>query len=653
MAEIKRILPTGHGSVKVVITDTNNNPIIDPVSEKSISELVTSFDYRYDEEDDDECTIVIGCQNPDLVDIPQFQEQQYLLAQWGITYSNGGSAMSPPRKIMVRDVSITGNSDVNVNITLECTDGFSIMKRAAIGKRDNNNLLDWVESSLGGKYKTGFYVVDSKEARGATTQEWLEQYSVASHTPKEKRRKIDNVDYSYIEPPDTTKEVKISQMVQTRLVIQTGKTPYTTMKDALRTIPNGPYHLDGRDDGVSIKPTNFNQPPIATFSWKQPDSEILSFQVSTRKKPVSLDTVSSENIDGTTKTISHSVTQSSAATPKLDMDSAIMAPARVDAMTGETVPNDVYASEEVTKEKIYNDVVKQHAQEYLDATLEKYNNYKQNPQELGNIGLEPMVVKVKAKVKEKVKSRDYDPVGGSMGTYGNDKDLRGWNTLQRDKNVVVVSPQKVGDEGWQTPEILVDKEFEITLQPSDLLGVAGDSSVVNTVALNNLNDALQKQVEMELRLIGQPYLMCGRVISVNNISKKYSGDWYIKAVEHRIDMGSGYTCEVEAIKKTSSNGTIAQSSIATKTPSLNAQIQEIAEKQKANKAKGGNPVSSTHEQIFNDYKNYGQVTIVVDSEGNPTEVYAEKDWVNLSKETETENLNNTDRKVQDYVNKKE
>lgn len=640
------ILPTGHGGVQVVITDTNNNPIIDPVSEMPVGELVTSFSYLYDEEDDDECTIIISCQNPDLADIPQFRDQQYILVQWGATYSNGGTLLSPPRKVMVRDVTVAGNSDSNVTITLECTDGFSIMKRAAIGARDNNNLLEWIESSLSGKYKTGFYIVDAKEARGATMEEWREQYysltpsyNLMSHVPKEKRKKA-NVDYSYVAPPDTTKEVKMDQLVKTRLVIQTGKTPYNTMKDAIKTIPNGPYHLDTRDDTINVKPVNFNQPPVATFVWKQPGSEIISFSVATRKTPKSIDVVSDENIDGTTKTISHSVTQSNAATPKLE----------VDGITGETIPSDIYADVETTKKQMYNDLVKQNAQQYLDQTMAKYNSSTSNPTDMSNIGLEPMVVKVNAKVKEKVNARDYDTSSGRLSPTGADKDSRGWDQLQRDKNVIVVSPQKKGDEGWQTPEVLVDKEFEVQLQPADLLGVAGDSSVVNTIALNNLNEALQNQVEMDLSVIGQPYLVCGRIITINNISKRYSGDWYIKSVEHRIDISSGYICDIEAIKKTSSNGTIAQSTITTNTSSINAKIQAIAEKQKAGKG-GKKEVASTHEQLFNEFRDYGQVTIINDEDGNPREVRAESDWVNVTRETETDRVNSTDKKVQDYINK--
>lgn len=44
--------------------------------------------------------------NPNLIDIPQFREQQYLGVQWGIVYPDKSYAPSAPRKVMVRDTNI-------------------------------------------------------------------------------------------------------------------------------------------------------------------------------------------------------------------------------------------------------------------------------------------------------------------------------------------------------------------------------------------------------------------------------------------------------------------------------------------------------------------------------------------------------------------
>lgn len=40
------------------------------------------------------------------------------------------------------------------------------------------------------------------------------------------------------------------------------------------------------------------------------------------------------------------------------------------------------------------------------------------------------------------------------------------------------------------------------------------------------------------------------MLSIQNVSQKYSGDWYIKEASHRIDASTGYLTTFELIKKT-------------------------------------------------------------------------------------------------------
>ena len=97
----------------------------------------------------------------------------------------------------------------------------------------------------------------------------------------------------------------------------------------IQYIPNGPYHVDGRDDTVSIHPTNFNQAPVASFTWHEETGEIISFNVATRKKLKALDVAKKSQIDGETKSLDSGVTQTDGSLP----DNS------VDGITGETIPS--------------------------------------------------------------------------------------------------------------------------------------------------------------------------------------------------------------------------------------------------------------------------------------------------------------------------
>lgn len=130
MATQNQGIKSGSTGVFVTIADASNKPIIDPVSKRYLGQLVKSFSYLYDEEDDDICKITLGCQGPEIVDLPQLREQNYLLVQWGYVGSDGVITPSPVRKVMVRDTHLRGD-DQNITLIIECTDGFSLMKIAA------------------------------------------------------------------------------------------------------------------------------------------------------------------------------------------------------------------------------------------------------------------------------------------------------------------------------------------------------------------------------------------------------------------------------------------------------------------------------------------------------------------------------------------
>ncbi|MGD9663074.1 MAG: phage late control D family protein [Porticoccaceae bacterium] len=60
--------------------------------------------------------------------------------------------------------------------------------------------------------------------------------------------------------------------------------------------------------------------------------------------------------------------------------------------------------------------------------------------------------------------------------------------------------------------------------------------------------AVKDAIKADIETIGLPYLCAGMTITIENIGKKFSGDWKIVSVRHVID-DNGYTCNIEATKK--------------------------------------------------------------------------------------------------------
>lgn len=641
MSDTKSMLPTGSGMPYVIVSDSNNKPIIDPNTKLPVSMNITSFEYEYNEEKDDKCEITFTCKKPEFADLPQFQVQQYLLVQWGFTYSNGESAPSPVRKVMVRDIKLR-LSAASVLVIIQCTDGLSILKTKNLTKNKEDNFLSWIQQSFSNNYKFRCFFPESKEIKAKKP---LPKWTILT-TPKQGIGGW-TCNYDYPKPEEEgLKEVEPDKLVKRRTFMQIGKTPYTALKDATKTIPNGPYHLDGRDDTISIHPTNFNQAPIAQFTWAGGSGELLSLTIETKKKQKAIDTVQKTKIDGKTKSLNSQMVQTDGHTPNLSYD----------AVTQESIPITQYSNTETTKKSLEKNenILKKNAAKYLNDVVQQYEQSNGDPKKIAEISLETYKVPIKVKVRETVDPRNYGTPGSDVMGEKTGSRAVGWDKLKRDKSVIIANkPDGSRYQYWDNPEVIMDKEIELELSGLDLLGYAGDVDTSSIMGFNKVADALQKSVQSNITVVGQPYLVSSKIITLQNISKVYSGDWYIKTISHKVDMNSGYLCTLDLIKKTSANGTLVKSNTTVNMPSLAKKIQNIAKAQSdpvaIAKAK---EVKSAQEEILNDYKNMGDVYVFTDESGMPVAVKANEDWVSVNKATKTEQINQRDAELKKQTKKK-
>lgn len=657
MSNEKSLLPKGFGMPFVKVADAKGKVIVDPKSNLPIGTFVTNFEYNYREEKDDECDIVITTENENLVDIPQFREQQYLTLQWGWIYSDSSYIPSPVRRVMIRDVKLRFSVQ-GIVLTLKCTDGFSLVKSQQINKNKDDNFINWIKEAITGNYGFKCYIHDAKKVEASRNYEFMGSPLMSGGG------------YNPLAGPDIVngrlsglKEVEADKFFKTRTFVQLGKTPYTVLKDGVKFIPNGPYHIDGRDDGVSIHPTNFNQPPIASFTWRDETGEMLSFTINTRKKAKYTDVVNKSKINGETKQIDTGVTQTDGGNPNLNVDGITgeTRPATyesmIDGITGAAVglPTDQYQDEASVRAYLEKDqnILKEEAPKYLEKVIEQYKEAENDPFKLSQIDITQYTVKVKAKVKETVNPEDFGSNEYQTSSPGYQR-TTGWDSIKRDKTIQIV-PKADGTKYtiWDNPEIVREKELEIKLSAKDLLGYAGDADSSKILAFNKVNDALQKQVEAQLVTVGQPGLESSKIITINNVSKKYSGDWYTKEVSHKIDSSGGYITTFELIKKTAANGTIIQSNTQSNTQALAKKIQKIANDLTDADIAKAQAIKSEQERILNQYEDAGNIYVIMDEEGTSSvTVASETDWVSLNKTTQTPNINRNDRIIRDKISKK-
>lgn len=126
MAEIKTpasasVLYHGTATPYLAIFSEVGTPLLHPITGVPLGAYISQFQYKYDEEKHNECTITFDCGDPDVVDEKSFPKDMKLFVQWGYIYSDSSSVSSEAKALKVRDYDVEFD-DQGVHSTLVCLD---------------------------------------------------------------------------------------------------------------------------------------------------------------------------------------------------------------------------------------------------------------------------------------------------------------------------------------------------------------------------------------------------------------------------------------------------------------------------------------------------------------------------------------------------
>lgn len=62
---------------------------------------------------------------------------------------------------------------------------------------------------------------------------------------------------------------------------------------------------------------------------------------------------------------------------------------------------------------------------------------------------------------------------------------------------------------------------------------------------NDMQHITMNRLKASAKIVGDPFMFCSTSVTVQNVSHKYSKDWYAKKVTHIINASVGYTCDIE------------------------------------------------------------------------------------------------------------
>lgn len=115
------ILYNGTGQPYLALFDYGGMPIMNPITGIPLGAYISTWNYRYDEEKENLCTITFDTGDPDTVDISSIQEGMNLCLQWGYVYPDGQFISGPVKVIKVRDFSAVFDN-LGTHVTIKCVD---------------------------------------------------------------------------------------------------------------------------------------------------------------------------------------------------------------------------------------------------------------------------------------------------------------------------------------------------------------------------------------------------------------------------------------------------------------------------------------------------------------------------------------------------
>lgn len=258
---------TGHEAIQVVVYN---------LADELILHVEGQFTYKHSQEELDYCEFTVTSGDPSLPDHPDLQEGKAIKVQWGYT----GNMTLKPRKVYIMEIK-ADYSPRGVSLKIKAVDRGIMTKlpkeRKAVSDKVYNIAKDMADAN-------GMELEVAIEAAEAMyTKKWLEY-------PRRTRygnttEAVSGEFYRDAEAPTAVDNFPVQVLKDLSLIYRAptaGKSDDQVLKDAVASLPNGPWIIETRDDTLTIKKQNYAQTPFRTYTYKNEDGHLLSFSPETK-----------------------------------------------------------------------------------------------------------------------------------------------------------------------------------------------------------------------------------------------------------------------------------------------------------------------------------------------------------------------------------
>lgn len=480
----------------------NINPMVSILdyTGAAIQDQITGFRYKFSEEEDDVCEFKIKSDDPKLADRPEFQEGKQLTVQWG--YRN--SDVSKTRRVFIFDTAREYMED-GVFLSITCHEKFALAKMDSVSNKNLRQL------------KKNTPIIFSPEVLSSMSLEVEKGNSELQKLLADQKINLKGVTGGDIDNPNKVVSY-----------YNGNSSTFQGLRNFLDKLDGGPYVIDSRDDYVIIRTRDFSQKSSYTYSYGNNGNQILYFKAETQSR-------SKGSQSKKVKVTSWDRENKSAVTHEID---------------GSQDKGTVLA--------------KSNPMQWADIKDSKiqgtFPDFKKPQSQLSKLGIKKGDRAVNT---DKGFREDYDGKSFERGTIGPD----GQSIKRFYKGTDYGSRPKDGLYAARDNTATVRRNYEIITDdplPSKNMISNEEPQRAKAHADNRRKDEELKSNPASAKVVGNPYLECGKLITFLGCSVKDAGNYYIKEVEHTIDDG-GYITTIPKLvrqgvnKKTSKVVTVSQS----------------------------------------------------------------------------------------------
>ena len=276
----------------ISVFDMLGNKLVTTDSYGDIS--VVSLRYKYDDEDDDICTIKIQMANPSALDILNIKRGTKLQVVWGYL----GGPVGPLVVMVIRDMTSKYGSNL-IYTELECTDYMTFIKIARSDDVGYGTFISYIRAQIYGKYNIvikdrGNIIYaqpkEEKEEFVGTGIHPFSEYHVTMFDPifealfKRHGIEIPEDEELILKDPWFVEEDHPVRryLSESKGILTANRSTFVVIQDLFRKCPRGPWFVTGRGETLFIHNRNLGRTVYKEYRYKDEDGHLIDFTPKTK-----------------------------------------------------------------------------------------------------------------------------------------------------------------------------------------------------------------------------------------------------------------------------------------------------------------------------------------------------------------------------------